>query len=512
MQSQVLQHTISDFFKLRIPYIELNPPYQREEVWDNARQKQLITSIIEGIPIGSIILNDQGIDDEDKEYIVIDGKQRVSTLINFYKQGKFKDGSSFKIDVFFPSLKKNIKCSYKQLCEWARGKTEKASDALSIVTKIKGFKLTCLECTNLNLIEQGELFEKVNFSLPLSVEETLFGKFYNVKNIIGYVESKLNKALELSSTKKDKRNLRGKVNGEVLKLFSCLFSDNSLTFNPTFKRVQNCEKKSLNKFCEHIHQQVIVYLDKHKDKTNFYSSSFEEKYEEVESFLQESLGKSNFKLLKSYLVFVNSLVDKEVIVPIIEAKKQSTSWWLIVYFSMFLLEKHHADIVTNAMLANHRDLVNLRNLFKDYKLWLLEGYDENHHNFYNKVRQMTNKDTFEKHSKKLEELFNKHISDTDPKYPTISEEDRRLAKEFFKENGSICPCCKRQLKDNEIHIDHFKPASLNSLTPLIATCFTCNQKKSNNDQETIQQINNYMNGDIVSKFEKWKSERYRQAS
>lgn len=65
--------------------MELNAPYQRGDVWGETRQRNLIRSILLGIPIPSIIVNDRftaGWDD-NLSCVVIDGKQRITAILKF---------------------------------------------------------------------------------------------------------------------------------------------------------------------------------------------------------------------------------------------------------------------------------------------------------------------------------------------------------------------------------------------------------------------------------------------
>jgi len=65
--------------------MELNPPYQRGDVWGEVRQANLIKSILINVPIPSIIINDRfsaGWDD-NLSCVVIDGKQRITALLKF---------------------------------------------------------------------------------------------------------------------------------------------------------------------------------------------------------------------------------------------------------------------------------------------------------------------------------------------------------------------------------------------------------------------------------------------
>jgi Protein of unknown function DUF262 len=66
--------------------LEVNPPYQRGDVWGPVRRVNLIKSILQGIPIGTIIINDRLEGWKDTfcfQYAVIDGKQRVTTILDF---------------------------------------------------------------------------------------------------------------------------------------------------------------------------------------------------------------------------------------------------------------------------------------------------------------------------------------------------------------------------------------------------------------------------------------------
>lgn len=95
--------------------LDVSPPYQRGVVWGIKRKKNLIKSLLSGIPVPSIVLNDrsvrfQGWDAEhDPSYVVVDGKQRITALRDFV-DGKFSvPGYWFDVDaeeVRFPELDK----------------------------------------------------------------------------------------------------------------------------------------------------------------------------------------------------------------------------------------------------------------------------------------------------------------------------------------------------------------------------------------------------------------------
>jgi len=63
----------------------LSPPYQRGDVWGPVRQRNLIRSILLGVPIPAIIINDRASAgwDEMISCAVIDGKQRITAILVF---------------------------------------------------------------------------------------------------------------------------------------------------------------------------------------------------------------------------------------------------------------------------------------------------------------------------------------------------------------------------------------------------------------------------------------------
>lgn len=77
--------------------IHVAPDYQRHFVWGEDRQSNLIESIFLGIPVPSLFMATN----EDSSWEVIDGLQRITTLINFVRP-KFKHESS---DVATKTLK-----------------------------------------------------------------------------------------------------------------------------------------------------------------------------------------------------------------------------------------------------------------------------------------------------------------------------------------------------------------------------------------------------------------------
>ena len=74
--------------------IDLNPKFQRREAWTGPRKSKFIESLILGLPIPQIILAERK--EKKGTYIVIDGKQRLLSIRQFFSKPN---------DADFPQLK-----------------------------------------------------------------------------------------------------------------------------------------------------------------------------------------------------------------------------------------------------------------------------------------------------------------------------------------------------------------------------------------------------------------------
>jgi hypothetical protein len=70
--------------------LELNPSYQRGNVWTDKESSELIDSVLRGIPLPSIILNQR---EGDETLEIVDGKQRLTAILRFI--GAHPDATKF---------------------------------------------------------------------------------------------------------------------------------------------------------------------------------------------------------------------------------------------------------------------------------------------------------------------------------------------------------------------------------------------------------------------------------
>lgn len=93
MKFRIETWTIQDIIdKYEDKSLILNPKYQRRFIWKLSDQKTLISSIFSGYAIPNIFLHSKG-----KKFEVVDGQQRLRTILGFYKK-LFKNDENEEYD------------------------------------------------------------------------------------------------------------------------------------------------------------------------------------------------------------------------------------------------------------------------------------------------------------------------------------------------------------------------------------------------------------------------------
>lgn len=63
--------------------VEMNPPYQRDLVWEEEDKVKLIDSLFNQVDIGKFVFRKLPYKDNTPSYEIVDGKQRLTTLLEF---------------------------------------------------------------------------------------------------------------------------------------------------------------------------------------------------------------------------------------------------------------------------------------------------------------------------------------------------------------------------------------------------------------------------------------------
>jgi len=96
--------------------IELDPPYQRKPAWKTKQRLLLLSSLFNGIPIPALILHKHFNPKTKKDiYDLLDGKQRVETILHFIEYYKIKGEQTLLVEFINPNNGKKDYLYYDDL-------------------------------------------------------------------------------------------------------------------------------------------------------------------------------------------------------------------------------------------------------------------------------------------------------------------------------------------------------------------------------------------------------------
>lgn len=87
--------------------LSLSPPYQRQAVWTDLQKAYLVDTILNGLPVPELYMQDVGDEVGREEHIVVDGQQRIRAVLEFL-EGRYSlsgaDVTAAWRDRFFEEL------------------------------------------------------------------------------------------------------------------------------------------------------------------------------------------------------------------------------------------------------------------------------------------------------------------------------------------------------------------------------------------------------------------------
>jgi len=110
---------LNDVRNVRQNGLDLSPDYQRGYIWTNDYKDKLILSIILNYPIGSIVVNHlDGPNENNAMQELVDGKQRLTTILKFVDGGQAPEGILDDGDTWFrlsPKVSQEVKETVKNI-------------------------------------------------------------------------------------------------------------------------------------------------------------------------------------------------------------------------------------------------------------------------------------------------------------------------------------------------------------------------------------------------------------
>lgn len=96
--------------------IELDPPYQRKPAWKTKQRRLLLASLFNGIPIPALIFHRHFLHNKAKNvYDVLDGKQRLETILHFIEKIEIKDEDKLWVEFKNPKNDKKDYLDFNEL-------------------------------------------------------------------------------------------------------------------------------------------------------------------------------------------------------------------------------------------------------------------------------------------------------------------------------------------------------------------------------------------------------------
>tara|TARA_B110000495_G_scaffold184460_1_gene181498 strand:+ start:370 stop:1737 length:1368 start_codon:yes stop_codon:yes gene_type:complete len=396
----------------------LDPPYQRGNVWEDSARGELIKSIIQNVCIPSIIVSKN----LDNIYIVIDGKQRLTTLFKF-------------VDNKFPLIwnDKNIYYSEaKNDTDYRFTKNQKK--------KFNQKSLVFCLYDNLDIEQQRSIFEKINYGVDLSDGEKLKGS--NNKNVPTLTKLKnkyFSKFEDINRYFKNKRDSQYLLIAVVCSI---------ITNNEKF----GCIGKPIFKWIN----------DKTTDITKLYDSldkSFNQILENLKKLKVDVCKYVNIRNPRSTPLNTLNMINKSTFLMYIYALYKNPNCIKdLIQFSKYLL---HVDKETLEIYSKDS------NVYLSYKQ---VGAHGTHNNFYeDKYKSMI--EILKNINKKNE--FN------------VEKRAQIFGKTFPSDTTFICKICNEDVISirnfHAAHIISRNNGGLRHIKNCIATCQKCNTSMGSTD-------------------------------
>jgi hypothetical protein len=436
----------------------LEPPYQRGDVWSSAWKKDLIEDIFQNKPIPPISLVDG--DDDGSFLYVLDGKQRLLSIKSFLENQIKIKLSSILDDM--PNDMKDKEFSYNDMKKAEKDPKHKLNSKIKqILRSFRNYNLKAVHYNKMTWADQIILFQRINHSKELSAEEKFLGEFPFVKLFLKYLMT--NELNEFVLTTNLKNRKRDKHFIWILRLCQALTGGNALT--PKFN--SNIESRSIVHLHDFAKDLNKIIEEAMKDDDYLFGDS-----DRVNEKMFSSVGWSSFK---DNINFLNAISRKNLV------ENDGIKIWSSVYFSLFLIEKFENKCITkNSIDSNLSDFNSIKN---KYYNWVKSKEED--------IEIKTGRASKFKltHFDKINTFWNESNLDKGIKNTKPSKLEKE---EALKKANNKCemPNCN---ETENLQIDHVLPGSLYSSRKYGVLCEAHNRSKSDNTLKSLNNTISYIN-------------------
>lgn len=222
------------------------PTFQREFVWTKKQASSLIESILLGLPVPNIFLYKES---EDAKYKIIDGHQRIQSIIKFMK-GKFHKDDDIDFKLSLQDTKRGYKSDYHNITFSKLPKEEQSEFKRSV---LRAMIIQRVDKTDND--SEYQIFERLNTGgkklTPMQIRMCIFdGKLLQVVNQLSENEIWLKLFKEKKNTTDTQDLIMDKISSGIhsdliLRIFA-LFDAYIKGFDDTYKAPMN---KYVDKYC-----------------------------------------------------------------------------------------------------------------------------------------------------------------------------------------------------------------------------------------------------------------------
>lgn len=436
--------------------LNLEPSYQRKNVWPLAYKQELIQSIMKDIPIPTIFFVAQketvSVQAPTQTYSVLDGKQRTKAILEYWN-----NEFSVVIDALSnkPMNKKELEESNDPLAKHFFGKL---SDKVLYISCFPSMKIE----------NQRNIFMVLNHSVPVSPNEKVYCENFLVKSFMSAMwdrtfrdykcfESKIKGKNKTQEHKIYGRydNLRY-IHSIMMKLFGYTLED--VASNPIYCS-RPLSKDQIRKSAAKLESELrtLGYVD-------------------GDEVTDEILSK--MKIVKQVRVLTSVA---SALRSTFEYGEMLSKWEknIIRDATLLFVALAYNNEFTPSQLREQSKI--LYDVLTEYAQWVTAETSKEI-----KSESLSSK-VINSRTKKLYDMFTaaclKSGVDITQKNKLLTTNEIRQAK---LESDGLCPMCGRLLTDHNVEIDHVDPKSKFGETVKIAICGDCNGRKSNWSLEEVQ--------------------------